>query len=659
MIPLALTITDWGPFLGSQVFRFPQAPGLYFLWGRNEAEPRLGANGAGKSRLFEALCWCFFEKTSRGLRAGNVASWSVQKKARVDFDFQVETGRYRVSRQWSPNLWTLVNLDTEELWDLAKDSSNKLAGFLGLPYETYTQTIFMPQRRPMFLDLKPEAQAGLFSALMGLDRWLERSQKASARALVLDREARLLEQEVAKLSGRLEEFDRADLTSEYQLWKADQKRRRDQIAQDFEDTINAKKQKKGQLYGAKKEREQAEGRLQEAEQALDEFRDRSAIGFHELEEAINQCRDDIAYWVSTGHQASARIQRLQNAEGACPTCGASMSKEHRDKEILLEDKALRKAQSERKKLEILKGDLELDMAKMQSDLDELVEQRDRQRASLRMAEAAWSDISKAMDKDEELLVRLEKALDALESEEGPDPGKRERLRNKLLADHRRATRQLDDLLGQTKTLEMWARWFKELRLEQIGQALAQMEIEVNNQLSVFGLPGWGLQFSVDKESSSGAVSRGFNVLVVSPQQARPVPWEVWSGGEAQRLRLAAQCGLINLSRAQTGATLSLEVWDEPTDGMSAQGISDLLTGLRERALTEQRPIWIIDHHALSFGGFAGMAGVIKTSAGSRFEVNGLYMEDTYQSPQDASDIQNAMRDQGHDGLPIRARRRTT
>jgi len=83
------------------------------------------------------------------------------------------------------------------------------------------------------------------------------------------------------------------------------------------------------------------------------------------------------------------------------------------------------------------------------------------------------------------------------------------------------------------------------------------------------------------------------------------------------LRLAATMGLADLSRSRTGTPLGLEVWDEPTNGLSPQGIRDLLECLQERAQREQRQIWIVDHRSHEFGGFAGGVVVTKTAAGSR------------------------------------------
>jgi hypothetical protein len=95
------------------------------------------------------------------------------------------------------------------------------------------------------------------------------------------------------------------------------------------------------------------------------------------------------------------------------------------------------------------------------------------------------------------------------------------------------------------------------------------------------------------------------------------------------LRVATQQGLGNLIRARTGTTFNVEFWDEPTQWMGGQGVTDLLDSLAQRAKAEGRQIWIIDHRSLGYGNFDGHSGVIKTKEGwSKFDQSGLYISAT-------------------------------
>jgi DNA repair exonuclease SbcCD ATPase subunit len=105
-------------------------------------------------------------------------------------------------------------------------------------------------------------------------------------------------------------------------------------------------------------------------------------------------------------------------------------------------------------------------------------------------------------------------------------------------------------------------------------------------------------------------------MVQSPSNKQQVPFEVWSGGESQRLRLAAQMGLSNLIRSTSGTTLNLEVWDEPSQFISAGGVEDLLDSLRNRATQEKRQVWVVDHRTLGYSDFDNIITVCKNLDGS-------------------------------------------
>ena len=181
--------------------------------------------------------------------------------------------------------------------------------------------------------------------------------------------------------------------------------------------------------------------------------------------------------------------------------------------------------------------------------------------------------------------------------------------------------RLADSQEQHLLKQFWVKGFKEVRLQEISEALTQLELEVNSGITQLGLPAWEVHFDSDMETARGTVKRGFTVKVLSPDNDTSVPWRAWSGGEAQRLRLGGNMGLSDLVRGRLGVSLALEVWDEPTQFLSPQGVTDLLDALKRRAEEHQRQIWVVDHRSLGYGAFDGVVTVVKDRSGSRFEIS--------------------------------------
>ena len=634
MKPLSLTITNFGPFKGTQVFEFPRDPGLYFLWGDNREEPRLEANGAGKSKLWQALVWCIFGKTSNGLKAGDTANWEAGKGTEVRFGFCDDNGIPEfIVRTWGPISWTHHDL-FGNVHDLAKDS-NPFMARLKLEMAPFLNSVLMAQGEPLFLDLKAEAKAALFASVMNLDRWLDYSQKASKKAADQDVVSRRLERELAGFEAQLEQMDGAPLDDLFDDWEHARKKRRADIEAEYASLIE-RDDKIGRLLSDAEEAEaQSRARLKtliaEADDARAALKDlttasQAQVAEHaRLNDRVEDAEERVKFWAEHDH---------------CPTCLQDLTSDDKsavryDAENTLQDLAVQ--------LDRL-GDQMDASAKALKRGQEAREGAERAvaRGQAQVDDSAARKREIARDKD-----RLSQRLDELEAQDEKVAAEinpyaalldqQDAQRQDLRRARSQARRRLDDSDSQYRLLQGWVKWFKEIRLSLIAEALQQLEVEVNGRVNALGLVGWELNFEVDRETKSGSIQRGFNVFVQSPHNAKPAPWEAWSGGEGQRLRVAAQQGLGNLIRARTGATFDLEVWDEPTQWMSGQGVTDLLDSLAERAKTEQRQIWIVDHRSLGYGNFTGHSGVVKTKAGSHFDQSGLYISPHGQPQTTASD----------------------
>lgn len=516
-----------------QVFRFPEGPGLFYLQGRN---------GAGKSTVWDALYWVLFEKTSKGLKAGEVCNWAASKGVVVEVGFGDWDGGMPVvvRRTWGPNTWTLTTLFNEQV-DLTKDTTNPVLERLRMGFLAFQQCCVMPQGRDLFLDLKPEPKAALYSELLGLDRWLDASQRASDTAADLDHQVQQLEKQMAKVRGQIEEARDTDYKQERIEWQRARDRDLDALTASYTDRLAERDWFSQELQRIRKE--------------------------------LVRAQEDVDFYVINRKEAPT-----------CPECGQLVvDASHVDGEraafAVLED--LRRAERSHTN----------SVAMCEKDLDQI----------------------------ESKVERLEKELNPWATRQQEAEGRVRHLEELLEG----LAARFDALLGRSSLCRSWVRWFKDLRLSQIGESLTQLELEVNSAAGDLGLVNWTLQFDVDRETARGSLQRGFHVGVLSPYNTKLVPWEVWSGGEAQRLRVATQMGLASQGRAHTGTQFPLEVWDEPTDGMEAEGVQGLLDALAERAQREHRQIWVVDHTKLGYPGFTGVAVASKGRRGTVYDLSGL------------------------------------
>lgn len=556
MKPISLIIENFKSFTKAE-FQFPSEPGLFFLYGDNKDEPRLEANAAGKTTVWDAFYWLLYGTTTRGVKGGEVANWDAGKGAQtsVTLDYDVDGVCYVARRRWNPISWQICTRDEAEWRDLAKDEANELMTHVGLDRLPCLHSIFMAQAQPMFLDLPAKDKASLFSEVMGLDRWLGYSAKASTLAATEDRGIRDLERELSEAWGRADTLAATDYSEDVREWAGKQTQKREVLA-DRVDALQSRAVKaRDELSGVVVARERAQTHLDRLKRAL--------------EGELTVQRGAVSGWAP------------------CPTCGtpvppkAAPAPTSRVPQLTGEVAEAKEdlANADRRVRELTRevGDLDDQARQLEDDVKYLLEQVNP--FTKKQAEVD-ADLRAVTDKIENLQARL------------------------------------DDSKARHSRLSFWVRGFKDLRLQLISETLQQLEIEVNSCLTQLGLIDWELRFDVDRETKGGTMARGFSVKVLSPRNKHLVPWEAWSGGESQRLRIAATMGLSNLIRSSTGTQLGIEVWDEPTQFLSGQGVTDLLDSLAERARVEKRQVWVVDHRSLGFGGFNGIFTVVKDQNGS-------------------------------------------
>lgn len=630
--PLSLTLEHFGSFLKEQTFTFPREPGLYLMLGKNEVEPRLAGNATGKTTLWNALTWLLHEKTAAGLKAGDVCTWDVAGKTRVEFDFYAnddDTIRWTCRRTWKPNTWTLackseihdedpdVGFVGPPAVDLAKDPQNPVLDALRLHFDAWLCAVLMAQGEDYFLDMAKTKQAELFGSVMDLEEWERRADRASKAATQQLQKVEGLSVELSRAEGMLEMVDPARAQELHDAWERQRRERLDRFEEDHANLMRQRKAFKNTLDAALALADDARGRLarvKDGNTAIEDEYDLVCANVRKHEDKLLKLKVEADALVS--HQ-----KQLDNSNGKCPVCGSELDTRHYQDEMRRAERVALGLQAE-----VTSVTHALDIIKKRRDVLEvdIDEMQDAER-DLNRIEADLARSRTTLEQCDKNLDRVEDMAEQAEKEKNPYAEELRRARD----DYERLYDKVDDLryaLNDAEAIHyirsMWVKGFKEIRLREIASALSELEVEVNSAVTALGLMDWQLEFHVDKESKSGTLQRGFHTTVRAPGAGdKAVPWEAWSGGEKQRLRIAGNAGLSDMVRARTGCDFALEVWDEPTTGLSPEGKIDLFQYLADRARNERRVIFLLDHQARDFGGFAGTCTIVKTSTGSRIRTS--------------------------------------
>lgn len=595
-----LTITNFKGFSGTHEFELSRAPGLYYVSGRNELFPELGANGVGKSTLWDALFWVLFNKTIRDSRPANaIVPWD-DEKASSSVSLHFKRGMdYILTRTRKPNTLSLTRRGkTIEI------PQEDVALTIGVNEETFRRTVVLGQFGSLFLDLGPEQQAKMFSEALDLNVWLKAAEIASQRRRDTDRSLEQLGRAVAASESRVVElkqlmlaeeaaaagFDREKAAQVKQLeaklaenWTeitglletvpkpAGASKKMDVVAM-LEAQITELRQSQRRLARAIGDRE---GQLGAIRSQLSDLRDQQR-GYRDAIASSGEC-PECGQKTPTSHLKSKLADLVQkhgratNDENVAKADVADLTKELSDVEITLKkiEAVVRSGTEKRAKRSILERDLKR--------LSETENHHDAQLTHLK--------------------IRRQVARD----------------------DGKRLTTELETAESLAKMYEFWGKAFKEIRLSIIDAVLRELEMAVTRHVSALGLVDWRVEFQTERQTQSGSVSIAFTVLLYPPDATEPVRFESYSGGESQRLQLAMAFGLSEVLLERAGVSPSCEILDEPTRGLSGQGVDDLLEHLAERARELNRAVYFCDHHSLDRGAFDDVITIIKDKEGSHIQ----------------------------------------
>lgn len=614
---LSIGIQNFRSFREKQVFEFPDGPGLYLVKGNNKVEPALASNGSGKSTLWDAVCWALYGKTVRGVSSHHVEAWDLASvrygfpKVEVHLRLVDATGRTRdIVRCRKPNRLTVNGVNSTQ------DQIDRL---VGIDYDQFLYVCVAGQFGTAFPDLKPAARLSLLTQVLHLEEWEDRAGKARAATRHLEALVRDLEQQADRGESAILTLKetRQSMRDDVDRWE---QRRAEQLAEirkrlkELEPSVVGFKEKMTQamagLAGVSKHQENVQKDLDSVSASI---RDVSKH-IMKLEAEINSKKKMISALEKQG----AEIEELQDAE--CPTCTTRLTGRDVDRALgVVDDRVTR----EEKRLQGLERSLRDQRAKLKtyrSRREELEVIHTREQKRISEYTGAYDDAERQRERVVREIEQLRTQRDDLKDSVNPVQAHIESIASKIQGrelDLVGVYEELDSSIRELENVKPWADLFKHLRLWVVDTALEELSMYANECLHELGLGSWAISFSVERETRSGSVSRGFEIKISNDTAPDGVPWESWSGGETQRLRIACAVGLAMLIKNRMPGAPEWEVWDEPTAHLNPGGVSDLVRFMAERA--EHSQTWLVDHRTIDSGLFDGQLLVTKTEEGSSFE----------------------------------------
>lgn len=681
----SLLIRNYRSFKDDLIY-FPQTPGLRLLTGDNQVDKRLGANGAGKSSVWDAFVWGVTGTPIRGGKISSILAWD-EIGVQVVADINVDSNNYLIERIGPPER---IKINGEPA------TQEQVNNILGMSRMRLLHSVIFGQGIPLFPDIPVPKRGELFDEVLDLEIWSRCSDAATNKHKILshdlDEQLKSFNRYAGMLSGmQTDESIVVQMNQWQEQWAKELLFLQGQI-DTWEEQKNLSLNELDETSKTWVEQQQViildlqQQEEQWKEEAL-KILEEKASKIEELEGAVSRLRTNLEISIDNPFHGQLFIlekqrpaeeaqlgvygRQLYNAEqqlakiyreaplweeAVCPNCHQPISQEKKQfeiraaeqqkkvslelkaaaengikqtKELLsriqleiqnlrsISDKEQEKRKSTEKEIVILEKQIE----ELVAEATQLVNQRNNNSPYTKSIADQRNKVNPYIAQREKIQSKNNPFVDSVAIQKdkmNPFIGLLER--NKQ--DRKQLTEKVDELKKDADTIEAqmiaaeyWKHGFKRIRLFFVEQILLALEIEIQSALSGLGLDNWKVSLATESETKSGSLKLGINIYIKSPKSEGS--WDVWSGGETQRLRLAIAMGVSSLIQRAAGIWYNIEVWDEPTNWLGNEGIEDLLAALQYRAESQNKQIWIVDHRALTYSGFKEIYGVVKDEEGSK------------------------------------------
>lgn len=566
--------------------------GIVRIEGRNEDDPTADSNMAGKSTIVEALLWCLFGKTLRGLKHHKVVNRRVKKNCYVATSFTVQgklylCRRYRAHKKRGNRLLLYRGkLPIHSRHDA--DTQSRLESILDCDYESFVNSVvfggFDSGTRKQFALQTDAQQKQLLDSFLKFEKF-EIALRRTKHEIDKTRKAY---SEVAIDSARLRERVSGSKSSLRLLDDSNRLFR------------SQRRQEKAKLL---KEIAQVQNKLLPG--------DKSA---HRLSEELRHCEAEVERALTrkssinttlsySKRQIKIFVEKLHHKERLlgkpCPTCGQKIN--HHSVAVI----------SKHLRLEINKWKLEKDAAvETLQKLERRLKHGRRRLKRLQKQQERAKTYTHAKIQLEERLRQLEARSSSVFQEELEEAQKRyaDQVSRLLRCRYRE-----DRLKRRIEDLAFWEQGFgnKGIKALIVRQALPPMNQKLKEFSQEVFEDGVELEFRPSKETKKGTERELFNVHYSTRQNADTYAAE--SSGGRRRIDI---CLLLVFS--WFARTCDVLFVDELLDGLDASG--------RERVLdilSRQRGTVFVISHSRELKSRLGTVWTVRKRGGiSRLEVPG-------------------------------------
>lgn len=609
----------------------------------NENDQMSKSNGGGKSSLLETISWGLYGELCRKNRYKDDVIFNRNgvkaKEATVILILEIQGEFYRIEREigWKRSPELSIKLKSSppygELLDGATSQVKQefLEQLLGVNFTAFQCCVMNGRDFMSFPDLKPADRARVLTEVRGLEKYVTAAKNASDKVKTLRETVGTETQKLNTLEGRITQLRETDYKTQIQEFEA---RRKEEIenlkaeAEETQDQIKELEKKQKEEIKSLKERLSQDEKTKKAYQ--DKLKELPT-----LEEKRKEVNEQL-FTLTTENEVFHRELQKKRQEieefkrlktGKCSRCHQPITGEHLKLEIVAMQNGIKDFEKEAEKLNL--------KSKIQETLKQLKEVEDKIQ-NLRKYEGKIREVQEFIHKAKNTLLRAENPPEALtlqttltdlknratalKDTKNPHE-KQEKERKELLFDLVRQGKGLKQVIEdqnlQIQFNQFWVEGFKKIRMDLFSTMIDRFQDYTQTLLSQYSSE-LQIAYSTQRETRSNTIKDEFNISITD-NSGEEHGYEMYSGGEKQKVRLAISQALANMIKDDCGRDFNFMAFDEPNDALDDVG-KDINFGLFTQLAEAGKAVLVTDHDSIFKDKFDDSILVIKEGDKSRIQL---------------------------------------
>jgi DNA repair exonuclease SbcCD ATPase subunit len=594
---------------------FPES-GLFFISGEVEDGTISSSNGAGKSAVFEALCWGLYGQTIRNVGKGDVVNRLVGRDCVVDVQFEDDQGelcrvvRYRNHTKYQNSL-LFYKGDEELTLSEVKDTQDVINSVLGMNWLVFSTAVVFGEKAQRFAEARDSEKKQVFDEILMLQKYQDAQKQVREDLRRLNEEfssaqtkRQVAEEGVRAVSGVLDQWSAELENLKNKKLEMDEylNRLRDEIRQLASEQERKKEESKHER--TKYEELSQKGKAIFSELQTVEREKQSAL--KDITSRLVEERTLLATTAAAIRDLQLKKRNVLKMEvgATCPTCGQSITPVSLEQVSLHFDTEITTLQAQEKLLDsevraltekestisnsyaqkvahliqqktVVEGELDTLVRKCTS-LD-LEVQELMNRISSREMEIANSE--KMLEEKSDTIRRsIERELEKIRTYE-----------NTI----REVDTQLGSIAQEMECLKFWESGFGNQGIKSflLDEIVPQLNARVGFYANALMDEEIIIEFDTESTLKSGDVRDKFDVRII--KSGEKIDYSSCSSGEKRRIDVAILLALQSLVYERGASNSNLIILDEVFDSLDRTGIERVSSLLMEEAT--DKLVYVISH----------------------------------------------------------------